>query len=70
MLELQKVSLEIQGDKGFEILKNINLKFYEKKYMLLLVQMAEANRLWPKLLWVSIILPQAKSYLMDKILHL
>ncbi|MCB8818699.1 ABC transporter ATP-binding protein [Desulfosporosinus shakirovi] len=31
MLELQKVSLEIQGDKGFEILKNINLKFYEKK---------------------------------------
>lgn len=31
MLELQKVSLEIEGDKGFEILKNINLKFHEKK---------------------------------------
>ncbi len=31
MLELQKLSLEIQGDKNFEILKNINLKFHEKK---------------------------------------
>ncbi|HBW34271.1 ABC transporter ATP-binding protein [Desulfosporosinus sp. BICA1-9] len=31
MLELQSVSLEIEGSKGFEILKNINLKFYEKK---------------------------------------
>lgn len=31
MLELQKISLEIEGDKGFEILKNINLKLYEKK---------------------------------------
>jgi len=31
MLELQKVSLEIQGDIDFEILKKINLKFYEKK---------------------------------------
>jgi len=31
MLELQKVSLEIEGDNGFEILKNINLQFYEKK---------------------------------------
>jgi len=31
MLELQKVSLEIEGDTSFEILKNINLKFYDKK---------------------------------------
>ena len=30
MLELQKVSLQLEGDKG-EILKNINLKFYDKK---------------------------------------
>jgi len=31
MLELQKVSLEIEGDTSFEILKNINLKFHDKK---------------------------------------
>ncbi|SDI36135.1 ABC transporter ATP-binding protein [Desulfosporosinus hippei] len=31
MLQLQKVSLEIQGDIDFEILKNINLEFHEKK---------------------------------------
>lgn len=31
MIELQQVSLEIEGDKSFEILKDINLKFYEKK---------------------------------------
>ena len=31
MLEIQGVSLETDGDKGVEILKNINLKFYDKK---------------------------------------
>lgn len=31
MLELQKVSLELDGDKGVEILKNINITFYDKK---------------------------------------
>lgn len=31
MIELQQVSLEIEGNKSFEILKDINLKFYEKK---------------------------------------
>jgi len=31
MLEIQGVSLETEGDKGVEILKNINLKFYDKK---------------------------------------
>src|SRR5665648_358277 len=31
MLELQKVSLELEGDKGIEILKNINITFYDKK---------------------------------------
>ena len=31
MLEIQNVSLEIEGNKGVEILKDINLKFYEKK---------------------------------------
>lgn len=31
MLELQKVSLELEGDKGVEILKNINITFYDKK---------------------------------------
>lgn len=31
MLDIQNVSLEIEGNKGVEILKNINLKFYEKK---------------------------------------
>ena len=31
MLEIQGVSLETEGDKGVAILKNINLKFYDKK---------------------------------------
>jgi len=31
MLELQKVSLELEGDKGVEILKNINITLYDKK---------------------------------------
>jgi len=31
MLEIQKVSLEIEGDNSVEILKNIDLKLYEKK---------------------------------------
>lgn len=31
MLEIKSVSLEIEGSNGFEILKNITLKFYEKK---------------------------------------
>ena len=31
MLEIQKVSLEIEGKSGVEILKNINLKFFDKK---------------------------------------
>ena len=31
MLELQGLSLEIEGSKGFEILKNINLQFHEKR---------------------------------------
>jgi len=31
MLEIQKVSLEIEGKSGVEILKDINLKFYDKK---------------------------------------
>src|SRR5665648_479687 len=31
MLELQKVSLELEGDKGIEILKNINITFHDKK---------------------------------------
>jgi len=31
MLEIQGVSLETEGDKGVEILKNINLTFYDKK---------------------------------------
>lgn len=31
MLDLQGVSLEIEGAKGTEILKKINLKFYDKK---------------------------------------
>lgn len=31
MLELQSVSLKIEGSNEFEILKNINLTFYEKK---------------------------------------
>ena len=31
MLEIQKVSLEIEGKSGVDILKDINLKFYDKK---------------------------------------
>ena len=31
MLDIQGVSLEIEGDKSTEILKNISLKFYNKK---------------------------------------
>jgi len=31
MLDIQGISLEIEGDKGTEILKNISLKFYDKK---------------------------------------
>ncbi|MDP4127028.1 MAG: ATP-binding cassette domain-containing protein [Bacillota bacterium] len=31
MLEIKDVSLEIEGKRGVEILKDINLKFYEKK---------------------------------------
>ncbi|TGE38458.1 ATP-binding cassette domain-containing protein [Desulfosporosinus fructosivorans] len=31
MLDIQGVSLEIEGNKGTEILKSINLKFYNKK---------------------------------------
>jgi len=31
MLEIQGVSLETEGDKSVAILKNINLKFYDKK---------------------------------------
>lgn len=31
MLDIQGVSLEIEGAKGTEILKNINLQFYDKK---------------------------------------
>jgi len=31
MLEIQNVSLEIEGKSGVEILKDINLKFYDKK---------------------------------------
>jgi len=31
MLDLQNVSLELEGKKGVEILKNINLTFYDKK---------------------------------------
>ena len=31
MLDIQGLSLEIEGDKGTEILKDISLKFYDKK---------------------------------------
>ncbi|MGI6120484.1 MAG: ABC transporter ATP-binding protein [Desulfosporosinus sp.] len=31
MLELQKVSLELEGDKSIEILRNVNITLYDKK---------------------------------------
>ena len=30
-MKLQKVSLELDGDKGVEILNNINITLYDKK---------------------------------------
>lgn len=45
MLEIQNVSLGLNEDKGVEILKEINLKFFEKKYMLLPDPMVGGNLL-------------------------